>query len=218
METGGDGGGHGLVRSAGELVASAQHVARHLGEAGTEVGFQGAAGLRTGARAGLLVFAAALPEEWERDLSSAAGSTWDTVSAVAEMSDGGMPLSAFGLWAARFTLGGTLIFAGLSLAGALGARRRDDQVVAGLQAAGYTLNAAGIATAGSGLLTAGAATAEIPPLGLALCAAGSGLLVVSYAYRYRSSIAGAADRAAGAVTSAARTTVHAALDAINPFG
>ena len=217
-EAAGDGGGHGLLRSVGELVASAQHVARHLGETGTDVGFQGAAGLRTAARAGLLVFSAVLPEEWERDLSSAAGSTWDTASAVVEMSDGGMPLSAFGLWAARFTLAGTLLFAGWSAAAALRAGRRDERVVAGMQAAGYALNAGGIATAGAGLVTAGAATAEIPPVGLALCAAGSALLVGSYAYRYRVSIGGGARRVGGVVTSAARTAVHAALDAVNPFG
>jgi cell wall-associated NlpC family hydrolase len=214
---GGDGGGGGPVRSVGELIASAQHVARHLGETGTEVGFQGAAGLRTVARAGLLVFAAVLPEEWERDLSSATGSTWDAASAVGEMSDGGMPLSAFGLWAARFTLAGTVIFAGWALAAAVRARSRDERIVAGMQAAGYALNAGGVATAGAGLVTAGAATAEIPPVGLALCAAGSALLVGSYAFRYRASIARGARRVAGAVTGAARTTVDAALDAIDRF-
>jgi len=55
-------------------------------------------------------------------------------------------------------------------------------------------------------VTAGVASAEIPPLGLALCAAGSGLLVASYAYRYRS-----------ALGHAATSTVRAAFDAINPF-
>jgi hypothetical protein len=163
------------------------------------------------------VFAAVLPEEWERDLSSATGSTWDAASAVAEMSDGGMPLSAFGLWAARFTLAGTVIFAGWALAAAARARSRDERIVAGMQAAGYALNAGGVATAGAGLVTAGAATAEIPPVGLALCAAGSALLVGSYAFRYRASIARGARRVAGAVTGAARTTVDAALDAIDRF-
>ena len=156
------------------------------------MGFQGAAGLRTAGRAGLLVLSSFLPREWERDLSSAAGSAWDAASAAAGIAEGGMPLGLFGLWAARFTLAGTLIFAGSSLLTGLRARRRDDRVVALVQAAGYGLNAAGITTAGAGLFTAGAATAEIPPLGLALCAAGSALLVGSYVYRYRSSIAGAA--------------------------
>ncbi len=211
-------GGGGIANRVAELVTGAQHVADHLEQTGGDVGFQGAAGLRTAGRAGLLVLSSFLPREWERDLSSAAGSAWDAASAAAGISEGGMPLGLFGLWAARFTLAGTLIFAGSSLLAGLRARRRDDRVVALVQAAGYSLNAAGIATAGAGLLTAGAATAEIPPLGLALCAAGSALLVGSYVYRYRSSIAGAAGRAAGAVTSTARTTVHAALDAINPFG
>ncbi|HSD01969.1 MAG TPA: hypothetical protein VLB81_06360, partial [Gaiellales bacterium] len=81
------------------------------------------------------------------------------------------------------------------------------------QGVGYGLNAAGLATAGSGLLTAGAATAEVPPIGLALCAAGSAVLVASYAYRYRSAIRGGAE----AVGNAARSTLHAAFDAVNPF-
>jgi hypothetical protein len=211
-------GGGGMTARLGQLATGVQHAAEHLEETGGKVAFQGAAGLRTISRAGLLVLSSFLPREWERDVSSAAGSAWDAASAVAGMSDGGMPLGVFGVWAARFTLAGTLVFAGSSLFAAFRARRRDDRIVAGIQAAGYTLNAAGIASAGGGLLWAGAATAEIPPVGLALCAAGSGLLVVSYAYRYRSSIAGAAGRVADAVKSAARTTVHAALDAINPFG
>jgi len=212
------GGGGGIATPVAELVTGAQRAAEHLEETGGKAGFQGAAGLRTAGRAGLLVLSSFLPRAWERDLSSAAGSTWDAASAVAGMSEGGMPLGLFGLWAARFTLAGSLIFAGSSLVSGLRASRRDDRIVALTQAAGYGLNAAGITTAGTGLLTAGAATAEIPPLGLALCAAGSALLVGSYAYRYRSSIGRAAGRAAGAVTGAARTTVHAALDAINPFG
>jgi len=81
------------------------------------------------------------------------------------------------------------------------------------QGAGYGLTAAGLATAGTGLLMLGAATAEIPPLGMALCAAGSAILVVSYAYKYRSAIAGAVDR----VRNAAGSTLHAAFDAVNPF-
>jgi hypothetical protein len=211
------GGGNIIGKRLTELVTGAQHAAQHLEETGGKVGFQGAAGLRTAGRAGLLVASSLLPRAWERDLSSAAGSAWDAASALAGISEGGLPLGLFGLWAARFTLAGTLIFAGSSLFAARRAARRDDRVVALVQAAGYGLNAAGIAAAGSGLLTAGAATAEIPPVGLALCAAGSALLVGSYAYRYRSAIRGGAVRVAGAVASAARTTVHAALDAVNPL-
>ena len=93
-------------------------------------------------------------------------------------------------------------------------------MVAVAQMTGYGLTAAGIATAGPGLVTAGVAIAEIPPLGLALCAAGSAIIVVSYAYRYRSAL-GRAIRApvdaVEGVASAARSKAHAALGAVNPF-
>jgi hypothetical protein len=211
---GGDGGGHGwLARRVTELVTGAEHVADHLEESGGRGGFQGAAGLKTVARGGILILSSALPEAWERDISAAAGSTWDAVEAAAGAAEGGMPLGLFGLWAARFTLAGTLLFAASSFLAARRARSRDEWIVAVTQGAGYGLNAAGLATAGSGLLTAGAASAEVPPVGLALLAAGSGLLVASYAYRYRSAIGSAADR----VGAAARSTMRAAFDAVNPL-
>jgi hypothetical protein len=210
----GEGGGSGwIARRVTELVTGAHHVAGHIEETGDEVGFQGAAGLKTGFRAGLLVFASALPREWERDLSAAAGSTWDAAEATAGAIDGGIPLGPFGIWAARFTLAGSLMFVVSSLMAARRATRREDWVFHVAQGVGYGLNAAGLATAGSGLLAAGAATAEIPPLGLALCAAGSAVLVASYAYRYRSAIRGGVE----AVGNAARSTLHAAFDTVNPF-
>jgi cell wall-associated NlpC family hydrolase len=202
-----------LGRRALEVITGAEHVADHLEATGGEVGFQGAAGLKTGLRAGLLVFASVLPREWERDLSAAAGSTWDAAEATAGAIDGGIPLGPFGIWAARFTLAGSLIFAASSFLAARRATRREDWAFHVAQGVGYGLNAAGIATAGSGLLAAGAATAEIPPLGLALCAAGSAVLVASYAYKYRSAIGGAVETAG----NAARSTLHAAFDAVNPF-
>jgi cell wall-associated NlpC family hydrolase len=206
-------GGGWVARHVAEVMAGAEHVADHLEETGGRMGFQGAAGLRTVTRAGLVGLATVLPQRWERDLSSATGSTWDAIDAVAGAAHGGMPLGPFAIWAARFTLAGTLLFGASSFLAARRATRRDDWLVAVVQGAGYGLNAAGLATAGSGLLTAGAGTAEIPPVGLALLAAGSTLLVVSYAYRYRSAIAGAAR----AVGNAARSTLHAAFAAVNPF-
>jgi len=210
-----DGGGGRLwiAKRVTELMAGAQHVGEHLEETGGKIAFQGAAGLKTGFRAGVLVLANVLPREWERDVSAAAGSTWDAAEAVAGVAEGGMPLGLFGLWAARFTLAGTLLFAGSSFLAARRARTRDEFVFAMAQGAGYGLTAAGLATAGTELLMLGTATAEIPPLGMALCAAGSAILVVSYAYKYRSTIAGAVDR----VRNAAGSTLHAAFDAVNPF-
>ena len=210
----GEGGGAGWIAGrVAELVTGAQHVADHIEETGGEVGFQGAAGLKTGFRVGLLVFASVLPQEWERDLSAAAGSAWDAAEATAGAIDGGLPLGPFGIWAARFTFAGSLLFTISSLLAARRSTRREDWVFHVAQGVGYGLNAAGIATAGSGLLGAGAATAEIPPLGLALCAAGSAVLVTSYAYRYRSAIG----RGVEAVGNAARSMVHAAFDTVNPF-
>jgi len=209
----GGGGRLWIAKRVTELVTGAQHVGEHLEETGGRIAFQGAAGLKTGLRAGVLVLANVLPREWERDLSAAAGSTWDAAEAVAGVAEGGMPLGLFGLWAARFTLAGTLILAGFSFLAARRARTRDEFVFAMAQGAGYGLTAAGLATAGTELVMLGAATAEIPPLGMALCAAGSAILVVSYAYKYRSAIAGAVDR----VRNAAGSTLHAAFDAVNPF-
>ena len=216
----GGGSGSWLGRRVLEVVTGAEHVAGHLEETGGELNFQGAAGLKTIGRAGVMVLSSVLPRQWERDVAGAAGSTWDTGSAIAGMADGGLAMGVFGLWAARITLLGTLLFAGSSFLAARRAATRDQRIVAVAEMTGYGLTAAGLATAGPSLVTAGVATAEIPPLGLALCAAGSGIIVASYAYRYRSTLGRAVrapiDAVAG-VASAARSTARAALDAVNPF-
>jgi cell wall-associated NlpC family hydrolase len=209
-----------IGRRALEVITGAEHVAGHLEETGGEVSFQGAAGLKTIGRAGVMLLSSVLPRQWERDAAAAAGSAWDAGSALAGIADGGLPLGVFGLWAARITLLGTLLLAGSSFLAARRAATRDERVVALAQMTGYGLTAAGLATAGPSLVTAGVATAEIPPVGLALCAAGSAIIVASYAYRYRSAL-GRAVRAPVAavegVASAARNTARAALDAVNPF-
>ena len=209
-----------IARRALEVASGAEHMAGHLEETGGEVSFQGAAGLRTIGRAGVMLLSSVLPREWERDLAAAGGSAWDAGSALAGIADGGLPMGTYGLWASRITLLGTLLFAASSFLAARRASTRDERVFAVAQMTGYGLTAAGIATAGPGLVTAGLATAEIPPLGLALCAAGSGMIVASYAYRYRSAFARAIRApvdAVEAVASAARSKVHAALDVVNPF-
>ncbi len=214
------GGRSSMTRLVANVAAGAQNVAGHLKETGDEVTFQGAAGLKTFGRAGLMALSALLPRQWERDATSAVGSTWDAASAVAGMADGGLPMGMVGLWAARITLVGTLFFAGASMWAAVRARRRDQRIFAATQAAGYTLTAIGIGTAGGSLMMAGAATAEIPPLGLALCAVGSGLIVASYAFRYRSDLGRAVRapiRVARTVGHGARDAAGAVLDAVNPF-
>ena len=75
------GGGSSMTRLIGDVAAGAQNVAGHIEETGGEVTFQGAAGLKTFGRAGLMALSAFLPRAWERDAASAAGSAWDAGSA-----------------------------------------------------------------------------------------------------------------------------------------
>ena len=76
-----------MTRLIGDVAAGAQNVAGHIEEASGEVTFQGAAGLKTFGRAGLMALSAFLPRAWERDAASAAGSAWDAGSAVAGIAD-----------------------------------------------------------------------------------------------------------------------------------
>ena len=204
-----------------EVVTGAEHVAGHLEETGGELSFQGAAGLKTIGRAGVMVLSSVLPREWERDARLGgrerlgrgirARRAWPTEACPWGCSGSGLPGSRC---SARCSSPGR------ASSPRDGRATRDERVVAVAQMTGYGLTAAGIATAGPGLVTAGVATAEIPPLGLALCAAGSAIIVASYAYRYRSAL-GRAVRApvdaVEAVASAARSKARAALDAVNPF-
>ena len=74
------GGGRSMTRLIGDVAAGAQNVAGHIEETGGEVTFQGAAGLKSFGRAGLMALSAFLPRAWERDAASAAGSAWDAGS------------------------------------------------------------------------------------------------------------------------------------------
>jgi hypothetical protein len=184
------------------------------------------------------VLSSVLPRQWERDAASAAGSTWDAASAVSDLAAGGLRLGVFGVWTARITIVGSLVYMATSLVAVCRARDRAGRVFAATQAAGYGLTTAGLLTAGDGLIVMGAATAEIPPLGLALCAAGAGLLVASYCYRYRTQLGRALDlawrvqaapvryglragaravHAIGGAAGAALDAGRSALDALNPF-
>jgi hypothetical protein len=185
-------------------------------ENGGRVVFQGEAGLRTAARVGLTGIAVVLPQQWQRDAASAAGSAWDAASAAADLAAGGLALGAPALWVARLSVVGAAAFCGLSVLAAVRSRSRSSMVFNAAQAAGYAVTGAGIATAGTSLVTLGAASAEIPPLGLGLCAAGATILAASYCYRERGAIAAAAGRvadAAGSLADAGRS----ALSGLNPF-
>ena len=223
---GGAGGGS-ISGPASQVVGAAERVADHLEQTGGRATFQGAAGLKTLGRAGLTLLSSVLPRQWERDAAAAAGSAWDGASAVSDFAAGGLPLETFGLWASRVTVIGSLICLGTSLMAVRRARDAETRVFAATQAAGYGLTAAGVLTAGDSLLGLGAASAEIPPVGLVLCAAGAGLLVASYGYRYRGALGRALDLARQAPTAPARYGIRAAgavldagrsaWDAVNPF-
>ena len=199
----------------GAALAAAERIAGHV-ENGGRVVFQGEAGLRTVARVGLTGVAVVLPRRWQRDAAAAAGSAWDAASAAADLAAGGLMLGAAALWVARLSVIGAAAFCGLSVLAAVRSRSRAGIVFNAAQAAGYALTGAGIATAGTSLVTLGAATAEIPPLGLGLCAAGATILAASYCYRERGAIASAA-RSAAAAAGSALDAGRSALDALNPF-
>jgi len=93
------------------------------------------------------------------------------------------------------------------------ARRRDDRIWYGAQAASSALTSAGAMTAGADLVMLGAGSAEVPPVGAALMLAGVTVLGAACIYRERRWLAGGAQRAAGAVLDAGRSLA----DSLNPF-
>jgi cell wall-associated NlpC family hydrolase len=199
------------------LVETAEKALERGGEQGDHLGgrlsLQAAAGFRNLARFGITAAATFLPDPHLRDLSTFAGATWDGVESGLAIARGGVELAGPSLWATRLTTPLGLGFSALFAYQAWTARRREDQVWYGAEAASSALTSAGAMTAGLDLVTLGAGTAEVPPVGAALMLAGVTVLAAACVYRERHWLAGGARRAAGAALDAGRAVVSA----LNPF-
>lgn len=204
-------------RESTGLVETAEKALERGGEQGDHLGgrlsMQAAAGFRNLARFGLTAAATFLPDPHLRDLSTFAGATWDGVESGLAIARGGVELAGPSLWATRLTTPLGLGFSALFAYQAWTARRREDRVWYGAEAASSALTSAGAMTAGLDLVTLGAGTAEVPPVGAALMLAGVTVLGAACVYRERHWLAAGARRAAGAVLAAGRSLVGA----LNPF-
>jgi cell wall-associated NlpC family hydrolase len=199
------------------LVETAEKALERGGEQGDHLGsrlsVQAAAGFRNLARFGITAAATFLPDPHLRDLSTFAGAAWDGVESGLAIARGGVELAGPSLWATRLTTPLGLGFSALFAYQAWTARRREDRVWYGAEAASSALTSAGAMTAGLDLVTLGAGTAEVPPLGAALMLAGVTVLGAACIYRERHWLAGGARRGAGVALDAGRAVV----DALNPF-
>ncbi len=204
-----------------------------LGERGRAMPLQAVAGIRNLSRFGLSGLGALLPDPSWRDASNLAGSIWDAGAGARELmaatGTGGVELSGFGLWAARFSLLGGALSTGMFAWQAATAHRTRDRVAYGLLAAGSAATTAGLLSGGS-LLALGAATSVVPPVGLALIATGAVLCAAGYlvqhpawcrsalsaggraldlAWRVQTAPVRVAAAAAGTVVDAAKSVVDA---------
>jgi hypothetical protein len=199
------------------LVETAEKALERGGDQGDHLGsrlsVQAAAGFRNLARFGITAAATFLPDPHLRDLSTFAGAAWDGVESGLAIARGGVELAGPSLWATRLTTPLGLGFSALFAYQAWTARRREDRVWYGAEAASSALTSAGAMTAGLDLVTLGAGTAEVPPLGAALMLAGVTVLGAACIYRERHWLAGGARRGAGVALDAGRAVV----DALNPF-
>jgi cell wall-associated NlpC family hydrolase len=199
------------------LAETAEKALERGGEQGDHLGsrlsVQAAAGFRNLARFGITAAATFLPDQHLRDVSTFAGAAWDGVESGLAIARGGVELTGPSLWATRLTTPLGLGFSALFAYQAWTARRREDRVWYGAEAASSALTSAGAMTAGLDLVTLGAGTAEVPPLGAALMLAGVTVLGAACIYRERHWLAGGARRAAGAVVDAGRSLAGA----LNPF-
>jgi cell wall-associated NlpC family hydrolase len=200
-----------------DLLGTAEKALERGGEQGDHLGsrlsVQAAAGFRNLARFGLTAAATFLPDPHLRDVATFAGAAWDGVESGLAIARGGVELAGPSLWATRLTAPLGLGFSALFAYQAWTARRREDRVWYGAQAASSALTSAGAMTAGLDLVTLGAGTAEVPPVGAALMLAGVTVLGAACVYRERHWLAGGARRAAGAVLDAGRSIAGA----LNPF-
>ncbi|HEY2790341.1 MAG TPA: C40 family peptidase [Gaiellales bacterium] len=198
--------------------------AEQVDHIGAKLAVQAVAGFRNVLRFGLTGAAVFLPDPHLRNVATIAGAAWDAVESGLGVVHGGVELHGYALWAGRVTIPLGLTFAGIYAWQAWTARRREDQIWLGAQAASGLLTSVGAMSAGTDLIMLGAGTAEVPPLGAALMAAGVLVLAGGCIYHDRrwlgarlQSGAGwvreGAGRAAGAVVAAGRSLAGA----LNPF-
>ncbi len=198
--------------------------AEQLEHAGGRTPVQAAAGFRNVSRFGLAGVATFAPNRHVQDASAFFGAVWDGTAALLHGLGGGLVLDGPSLWVARAAIPMGLLFAGIYGWQAYTARRRDDQIWYGAQAASTALTSIGAMTVGSDLIVLGAGSAEVPPVGVALIVIGAVFLAGGCIYREHAWLAGGirtaagwvrakASRAAGAVVDAGRSVVQA----LNPF-
>ncbi len=182
------GGGVTPLDRLGTALRAGEAVAAQLGERGRTMPLQAAAGIRNLSRFGLTGVGALLPDPDWRDGANLAGTAWDAAAGarelVAAVGTEGVEISGIGLWAARFSLVGGALSTGMFAVQAYSARRTRDRVGYGLMAAGSAATTVGLLTGGGSLLALGAATSVVPPVGLALIAAGATLCAVGYLVRH----------------------------------
>jgi len=209
---------------AGTVGKGLERGAEQIDHIGAKLAVQAVAGFRNLLRFGLTGAAVFLPDPHLRNLATIAGAAWDGVESVIGIVRGGVELHGYALWAGRVTVPLGLTFAGIYAWQAWTARRREDQIWLGAQAASGFLTSVGAMSAGTGLIMAGAGTAEVPPLGAFLMVLGVAVLAGGCIYHDRRWLgsqvrSGAgwvrktAGRAAGAVLDAGRSVASA----LNPF-
>jgi hypothetical protein len=181
-------GGQSWLGHLSTALSIGERAALQLGERGRALPLQAVAGIQHLSRFTLIGLGALLPDPDWRDAANLAGSSWDAASAVGDLAaavgTSGLELSGAGLWAARFSVIGGALSAGLFASQAYSARRTRDRIGYGLMAAGSVATTAGLATAGGSLLALGATTSVVPPVGLTLMAVGAGLCVGGYLVRH----------------------------------
>ncbi len=212
--------GKGLERSAEQL----DHV-------GGRLPVQASAGLRNLGRFGLAGAATFAPDHHLQDASTFAGAVFDATETLIRAARGGVVIEGPSVLVAWVAIPVGLVFAGIYGWQAYKARRRADQVWYAAQALSAGLTSIGAMTAGTDLLALGAASAEVPPVGVALIVSGAVILAAASVYRewdwlggrIHAGVAvarrgvgwarGTATRAAGAAIDAGRSVASA----LNPF-
>ncbi|HEY3764052.1 MAG TPA: C40 family peptidase [Gaiellales bacterium] len=220
----GSGGGvdvAGIVAAAGKGL---ERAAEQLDHVGGRVPVQAAAGFRNVGRFGIAGLATFAPNRHLQDASTFFGAVWDGAEALLHAVGGGLVLDGPSLWVARLAIPVGLGFAGLYAWQAYTARRRDDQIWYGLQAASTAMTSIGAMTAGADLIAIGAGSAEVPPVGVALIVIGAAFLVGGCIYRERDWLAGGLRTGTGWVRNKVSGAAGAAVDAgrsviqaLNPF-